>query len=180
GTDTAVDGSYAWVKGTSDLPDDLGVLIKYRFDHPELLTNSEFTEGTEGWHAFDGADVEWDSGSGRGVAVYTPPGTPPDIVQFGRPTASRPAVTPGLLYEASALVRMDWQLDLRLALRWYDASGNVISTDTGPIKSVWGQYEKLTVWAVAPAGAASVSPRVWMLNPPSSAYVLRVDYFRMF
>src|SRR5690606_38516586 len=65
-TDTAVNGSYAWVKGPDDLPADHGVLIKYRFPSPEMLTNSEFTSGADDWHAYAGATLTWDEGRGVG------------------------------------------------------------------------------------------------------------------
>src|SRR5690606_34170933 len=57
--------------------------------------------------------------------------------------------------------------------------GAVVSTDTSDPVKVWGQYETLSFEAVAPAGAATVSPRVWMLGAEGPSYVMRVDYFRL-
>ncbi len=176
-TDTAVNGSYAWVKGPDDLPADHGVLIRYRFPSPEMLTNSEFTSGADDWHAYDGATLTWEEG--RGVAVYTPSASPPQTVQLGRPTATRPVVTPGKTYRATASVRLDVQRAVQLAFRWYDESGTEVSTSTSGFAQVGNQYMELSFQAVAPEGAATVSPRVWMLGAEGPSYVMRVDYFRL-
>ncbi|GAA0641273.1 hypothetical protein GCM10009548_01820 [Streptomyces malaysiensis subsp. malaysiensis] len=67
-----------------------------------------------------------------------------------------PTVTPGVEYAAFAQVSPGTSgLSFAIQIRWRDASGNEIQTDTGTRTLASGQWTRCTVAAVAPAGAVT-------------------------
>src|SRR5690606_25627831 len=79
------------------------------------------------------------SSAGGGSAEITPPGDVA-VVEFGRPSATRPAVTPGTTYRVTAAAAMThgglFPKLGRLGLRWYDSSGDAISAAGGDSKNL--------------------------------------------
>lgn len=153
-------------------------------DSPELLTNNQFAEDVADWHAFGGATLAWSS-TGGGSAEITPPGDVA-VVEFGRPSATRPAVTPGATYRVTSAAAMtnvgQFPKPGRLVLRWYDANGDVISDTVGDSKNLAAAVQDFEVVGEAPAGAASVSPRFWYGetgNGPAAEQLLYVTYMSM-
>lgn len=144
-----------------------------------INTNPEFDQGSTGFQAFSFADLSVSDG----VATVSPTSESLSTVEFGFPTAFRPAVTPGKTYRMTvsfknATERVDGN---RLMFRWYDAGGSSISDSTGAVFTApTADFASVSFEATAPEGATTVSARIHMLNSPAVGEDMHVDFFRVF
>jgi hypothetical protein len=77
-----------------------------------------------------------------------------------RPTAGTVKVSAGTMYMTSGYARASIAGTVRIYVQWYDSTGTLISTDTGATVAITasGAFKRVTLGAMAPAGAATAVP----------------------
>lgn len=173
-----ISGPYA-VAGVSQVTPMRAVRVRASYGS-NLVANASFEADTFGWSPNANTTISRTVGqaSDGGASMTLTATAAGNVSAF----TYRSPVTAGQTYTAMASFRaVTAARTVRVDLDWYDSGGNYLSTSTAAtVITSTSEWRTATGNVVAPAGAASAAPVVWILSAAAGGEAHRVDQVGLF
>ncbi|AGL19492.1 hypothetical protein [Actinoplanes sp. N902-109] len=147
----------------------------------QTLANPSFETDTTGWAGASAGIARSNAQAldGTWSALVTPDGAGTNA-GIEPTAAARATVAAGQQWTAEAWMRpATANKQVRIGLVWYDASAAVISTAAATFAPTAGEWQFVTVTAVAPAGAVRAGVHAGLTNIPTQTDTAHVDALRL-
>lgn len=140
------------------------------------IADGSFETGVAAWTAVGGAVTQSSAQAFAGTysALLTVSGSPVQSYIRAYDPSAIPC-TPGYRYRITARVRSAVTLTVNLAIDWFDAGGNYLTTTASAQSLAAGAWEARELTGTAPAGAASFAYGPSITGSPANGSLLYID-----